>query len=348
MAWVGQVARIYQARTLLIALGVAMAAVSGRAAIVAIDVAERRAAPPPAPTGYEARDHFPGAALLYAADDAAPPPPAPIDSLAAPATGVTGTAPLPDMPIPAAASTVPDLAGTIHPAPPFSLARASGSDFGRALNCLTTAIYYEAASEPDAGQRAVAQVILNRVRHPAFPATVCGVVYQGSERAGCQFSFACDGSMQRAPSRSGWARALHAASLMLGGVVEAQVGTATHYHTYAVTPAWNRQMVLTAAIGAHFFHRWQGYWGTPGALAQRYQGGEPLPGPHARIAPLPTPLIAAAAPAPAFATPITLPAAIQPAYAEASTARAAPPPRTDNLPDSQILDKWKDSGKPLR
>ena len=65
-------------------------------------------------------------------------------------------------------------------------------DKARALQCLTTAIYYEAASEPDAGQRAVAQVVLNRVRHPVFPASVCGVVFQGSERRGCQFSFACE------------------------------------------------------------------------------------------------------------------------------------------------------------
>ncbi|WP_416365907.1 cell wall hydrolase [Sphingomonas aerolata] len=84
------------------------------------------------------------------------------------------------------------------------MTRTSATDRARALLCLTTAIYYEAASEPDAGQRAVAQVILNRVRHPAFPATVCGVVYQGPHSGGaptaCQFSFACDGATARAPA----------------------------------------------------------------------------------------------------------------------------------------------------
>ncbi|MFX4781967.1 cell wall hydrolase, partial [Acinetobacter baumannii] len=90
------------------------------------------------------------------------------------------------------------------------------------------------------GQQAVAQVILNRVRHPAFPATVCGVVYQGSEHAGCQFSFACDGSMARRPEPGLWRRAMAVAASALAGQVYAPVGLATHYHTYAVTPAWNR------------------------------------------------------------------------------------------------------------
>jgi hypothetical protein len=70
----------------------------------------------------------------------------------------------------------------------------SGNDRMRALQCLAAAIYYEAASEPDAGQRAVAQIVLYRVAHGAYPKTLCGAVYQGSEKAtGCQFSFACDG-----------------------------------------------------------------------------------------------------------------------------------------------------------
>ncbi|OYY70948.1 cell wall hydrolase [Sphingomonas sp. 28-63-12] len=294
--------------------------------------------------GYEAEDHFPGAALLYAAD-----------ADAAPATGTTGTAALPDLPVPADAAQGMD--GTIHPAAPFSMRNASATDRDRALQCLTAAIYYEAANEPDAGQRAVAQVILNRVRHPAFPATVCGVVYQGSERAtGCQFSYACDGSMARVPTRASWLRAMRVAAVMLAGAVERDVGTATHYHTYAVTPAWNRQLVMTAAIGAHFFHRWQGYWGTPAAFRQPYLGGEPVPGPHSRAAlPLPTsPYAIATANAIAAANaprPRTAAATIQPAYAQSSLPIAgyAPSrPAADTLPESTILDKWKDSGRPLR
>lgn len=287
-------------------------------------------------TGYEATDHFPGAALYYVADDEA-----------APAAGVTGTAKLPDTPIPAdALASATD--SSIHPAAPFSMQRASATDRARALQCLTAAIYYEAANEPDAGQRAVAQVILNRVRHPAFPATVCGVIYQGSERAtGCQFSYACDGSMARIPARASWLRAIRVAGAMLSGSVEASVGTATHYHTYAVTPTWNRQLVMTAAIGAHFFHRWQGYWGTPGAFRQSYQGGEPFPGPHARTAQqTAAPVIVAASPAPPT-KPRTSAALIQPAYAQSGLPQPGYMP-AQTLPESTILDKWKDSGKPIR
>ncbi len=314
---------------------------SAQAAIRAIIASQQgQAAVVAKPVGYEATDHFPGAALLYVSDDEA-----------APAAGATGTTALPDMPIPAdALANAAD--GTIHPAAPFSMGRASPTDRDRALQCLTAAIYYEAANEPDAGQRAVAQVILNRVRHPAFPATICGVIYQGSERmTGCQFSYACDGSMARIPARASWQRAMRVAAVMLAGSVEARVGTATHYHTYAVTPSWNRQLVMTAAIGAHFFHRWQGYWGTPGAFRQAYTGGEPFPGPHSRpIAPLASPvLVASMVPAPM--KPRTAAAVIQPAYAQSGMPMPGYTPKSETtqpLPESTILDKWKDSGKPLR
>lgn len=268
------------------------------------------------------------------------PPPVPLPALASPAIGTTGTVALPALPLPSAGA-LPDLAGSVVAARPFSLAGISSADRARALECLTAAVYYEAASETDDGQRAVAQVVLNRVRHPAFPPTVCGVVYQGSERAGCQFSFACDGAMARAPSASGWARAGRNAAAALHGLVFAPVGLATHYHTYAVTPAWNRALVMTDAVGAHFFHRWKGWWGTPAAFSQRYRGGEPLPGPHAPIA-----AIAPLAPVP-LPTPAPPPPATTPRYVDSGTpVTPAPPPAT--LPESTILDRWKDSGKPLR
>jgi spore germination cell wall hydrolase CwlJ-like protein len=270
---------------------------------------------------------------------------APVE-IAAPAEGVTGTIALP--PLPALAQVAPAETGIVA-ASAFSSARATALDRARALECLTAAIYYEAASEPDAGQRAVAQVVLNRVRHPAFPATVCGVVYQGSERAGCQFSFACDGAMARVPSAGGWARAARNAAAALAGAVYAPVGLATHYHTFAVTPAWNRSLVMTDVVGAHFFHRWKGWWGTAPAFSQPYRGGEPVPGPHPRQTPL---IMAAAAPvppAPAVAPPPTPQAQLaRPELAESGTA-VAPPPADDRLPPaSQVLDRWKDSGKPLR
>lgn len=287
--------------------------------------------------GYEADDHFPGAAYETAVDDDA-----------AAAEGMTGTQPLPDMPIPDGA--VAD--SSIQPAKPFHLA-GSATDRSRALQCLTTAIYYEAATEPDEGQRAVAQVILNRVRHPAFPASVCGVIYQGSERRGCQFSYACDGSMARAPSRQHWARAQKVAEAALSGNVFAPVGLATHYHTYAVTPYWNKSLVMTGTWGAHFFHRWKGYWGTATAFSQAYRGNEPFPGPKTRVE-----AVSATVPLSPAEQPTPSPRAqIQPQYADSGTPVARPEaPRPSPSPtrdarqgdESQILDRWKDSGRPLR
>jgi hypothetical protein len=160
------------------------------------------------------------------------------------------------------------------------LIAGSGLDRSRALQCLTAAIYYEAAREPDQGQRAVAQVVLNRVAHPAFPKTVCGVVYQGSERSGCQFSFACDGSLARRPMAQWWDRARRVAQSALAGEVYAPIGLATHYHTSAVHPAWADSMAFLGTIGAHRFYRWSGAAGQPHAFSAVYAGGEPVAAPH--------------------------------------------------------------------
>ncbi|WP_431471019.1 cell wall hydrolase [Sphingosinithalassobacter sp. LHW66-3] len=289
-----------------------------------------RAEAPPAPAGYEADDHFPGAAYFFVVDDETA------------SAGTTGTAPLPDLPVPADAV----IDASIYPAAPFA-SRGSGTDKARAVQCLTTAIYYEAANEPDAGQRAVAQVVLNRVRHPAFPATVCGVVFQGSDRPVCQFSFACDGSMTRRPSSTAWQRAERVAKAALSGSVFAPVGLATHYHTHAVTPSWNRSLVMTGVFGAHFFHRWKGYWGTPAAFRDRYRGGEPAPGPSRSAAQVQ----ASPAAAPEAAVPAVRPSppsdtAIQPRHRQTSTLLA----ETDvpELPQSTILPKWEGTGQPLR
>ena len=314
---------------------------SAHAALSAIaDQQARSLAPASATaTGHDDDDHFPGAALLYAETQRDQP-----QAGAAPARGVTGTIGLPQLPLPPAqvATAIAADIGVV-PARPFSTADVSTLDRARALECLTAAIYYEAASESDAGQSAVAQVVLNRVRHPAFPVSVCGVVYQGSERRGCQFSFACDGAMARLPSRTGWARAAGAAGAALAGYVYGPVGLATHYHTDAVTPAWNRSLVMTDVVGAHFFHRWKGYWGTAAAFRQRYAGGEPLPGPHTPVVPEPEIALTASS-----TRPVTPAVAIPTTYAASGTPLATPTP-ADTLPVvSQILDRWKGSGQPLR
>jgi spore germination cell wall hydrolase CwlJ-like protein len=161
------------------------------------------------------------------------------------------------------------------PARPFDMGPASANDFHSALDCLTAAVYYEARSESEDGQRAVAQVVLNRVRHPAFPKSVCGVVYQGSNRAtGCQFSFTCDGSLARGREPGPWDRARRIAAQALAGYVYEPVGLATHYHTTAIHPWWADAMTKAVTIGAHVFYRWHGEWGDPKSFQRPYVGAE--------------------------------------------------------------------------
>ena len=171
---------------------------------------------------------------------------------------------------------IPIASGPNPAALPFTFGKSSAETRARALECMTSAIYYEAAQEPTDGQRGVAQVILNRVRHPAFPNSVCGVVYEGSTRTtGCQFTFTCDGSMRFAPIPSLWNRARKVAEAALNGSVYAPVGYATHYHANYVVPYWASSLTKTAVEGAHIFYRWAGGWGQPAAFAKAYAGHEP-------------------------------------------------------------------------
>jgi spore germination cell wall hydrolase CwlJ-like protein len=164
-------------------------------------------------------------------------------------------------------------------APPFEPSFASEGDGTRAVQCLTAAIYYEARSEPEDGQRAVAQVVLNRVRDRAFPKSVCGVVYQRSmQSGGCQFSFACDGSTLARRDPKAWDDAERIARAALAGEVYAPVGSATFYHTTAVRPYWAPGLARIGLIGAHVFYRWRGELERDLAFRQRYAGAEPQPG----------------------------------------------------------------------
>ena len=195
--------------------------------------------------------------------------PAPVS---APATALRDIAP--DEAV-ALNARIPVAATPLSAAAPFSLGSASSDARAQALECLTSAVYYEAGQESDDGQRAVAQVIVNRVRHPAFPNTVCGVVYQGSTRTtGCQFTFTCDGSLARAPMAGAWDRARGNARAILAGAVFAPVGRATHYHANYVLPYWASSLVKTQVVGAHLFYRWNGNWGQPAAFSQRYGARE--------------------------------------------------------------------------
>jgi spore germination cell wall hydrolase CwlJ-like protein len=145
----------------------------------------------------------------------------------------------------------------------------------RAADCLAAALLYEAGDSAD-DQRPVAQVILNRVRHPAYPGSICGVIFQGSERrTGCQFTFTCDGALRRRYSDAAWGRARGVAIDFMNGAVDRRVGLATHYHTDWVRPYWSSSLDKLAQVGTHIFFRWRGYWGTPNAF--RGGGGAPEP-----------------------------------------------------------------------
>lgn len=165
--------------------------------------------------------------------------------------------------------------GALRPARPFVF-KGGAEDRRRALRCLTQAVYFEAALEPDAGQAAVAQVVLNRVRDPNYAKTVCGVVFEGAERStGCQFSFTCDGSLSQAPVAWAWERARKAAERALNGAVAQEVGTATHYHADYVDPWWAPSVARVNKIGTHVFYRWKGVFGETAAFRAEYKGGEP-------------------------------------------------------------------------
>lgn len=175
----------------------------------------------------------------------------------------------------AANAALPVANAPVEPAPSFRMATSGLTSLvaNSELDCLTAAVYYEAAGETEQGQRAVAQVVLNRVRHPSFPHSICGVVYQGSERTtGCQFTFTCDGSLARKPSLEGWARAQRIARDAIAGAVETTVGMATHYHTVWVVPYWAPSLAKITTLGAHIFYRWEGYWGRRAAFTGSYTG----------------------------------------------------------------------------
>lgn len=143
------------------------------------------------------------------------------------------------------------------------VAAAADADRQRAVACLTVAIAYEAGFEPTEGQQAVAEVVLNRMRSPAYPKSVCGVVFAGSERrTGCQFTFTCDGAMARRLPDAVIARARSVAEAALDGRNPLRALGATHYHANYVSPYWAPSLIGVSSIGRHIFYR------SPGAFDQ--------------------------------------------------------------------------------
>ena len=126
----------------------------------------------------------------------------------------------------------------------------------RERRCLATAIYFEARGEPVRGQIAVGQVILNRVRSPQFPETICGVVYQGQMQKGCQFSFACDGHTDIPRDNEQWTLAQDLSRQITSGKVWLpEVGYSTYYHADYVRPGWVNAMSKIDEIGRHIFYK---------------------------------------------------------------------------------------------
>ena len=133
---------------------------------------------------------------------------------------------------------------------------ANAKAASREQQCLAEAVYYEARSERLPGQKAVAEVVLNRVNNKHFPNTICGVVYDGAERtSGCQFSFTCDGSTANLPKGKAWARAQEIADHMIVGASAPLTWRATHYHTTDVNPAWSKTLRQTRKFDTHVFYR---------------------------------------------------------------------------------------------
>jgi spore germination cell wall hydrolase CwlJ-like protein len=197
----------------------------------------------PAPTRVAAIDPSAGSAALDAIDEAA-----------------GGGAPIPRAPSQKLAYARADAPLTIFDG---TLRDKRGNKVSaKELNCLATAIYFEARGESDRGQIAVGQVILNRVAHNLYPGTICSVVYQNQHRRNaCQFSFACDGIPDRVTERKPWDKAEDIAKGVIAGELYlTEVGPATHYHATYVKPHWAPRMTKVTQVGLHIFYQFKRGW----------------------------------------------------------------------------------------
>jgi len=123
--------------------------------------------------------------------------------------------------------------------------------------CLSEVMYYEARGEGEQGQRAIAEVVFHRMAHGNYGHSICAVVFEGAGHPGCQFSFACDGTMAQPKEAEPWRSAQILAARILTGEVRLADATenATHFHAVSVTPDWSAEMERTVQIGNHVFYR---------------------------------------------------------------------------------------------
>ena len=145
----------------------------------------------------------------------------------------------------------------VEPAHPDYAALIDAAKAATEQKCLATAIYFEARSEPEEGQAAVAQVVLNRVSSGLYPTSVCGVVFQNQQRRNaCQFSFACEGHALHITEPEAWASAVRVAREVTDGTAYvSDVGGATHYHANYVRPTWASRLHKMDVIGRHVFYK---------------------------------------------------------------------------------------------
>lgn len=211
----------------------------------------------------------------------------------------------------------------------------SATSQARAQTCLAQAVWYEAGPESEAGQRAIAQVVLNRVAHPRWPASVCGVVYEGSQRSsGCEFGFTCNGNLARKPAGESWTRAQGIARQALDGKTFAPIGLATHYHTRWLTPYWTSSLKPIGSIGAHQFYRLKGATGEKNAFTGTYSGIEPAVGGRVPRAPAASPVNGGS---PGYVPPPAPRRASRPSRTAAPAAAQAPAPETGTAPAAPAI-----------
>jgi spore germination cell wall hydrolase CwlJ-like protein len=224
--------------------------------------------------GFEAR----AKAAMLASLDRTPPPVAGAEAGSpevplAYALATSTPAPVDERPTAAVAkSTSISIAKTDLSDRPGYSALINPADAPRQMRCLAEAIYFEARSEPEAGQAAVAQVVLNRVRSGIYPTTVCGVVYQDRERPfACQFSFACEGKSLKIEEPACWATATRIAEgVVKGALTDARFASAINYHAAYVRPFWAPTLKRLDRVGLHIFYAMRpGLYWAPGALNGR-------------------------------------------------------------------------------
>ena len=172
--------------------------------------------------------------------------PAPADGAPIEASFAAQPVPAPDMSIVPRSGDRPDYASLL-----------SGDRGAHERKCLAEAVYFESRSEPEEGQAAVAQVVLNRATSGLYPASICGVVYQNrTHYKACQFSFACEGKSLRITDAGAWHTAERIANEVVNGKTYlSDVGGATHYHAKYVRPGWARRLVKMDVIGHHIFYK---------------------------------------------------------------------------------------------